>query len=146
MQGKKDPMHDETITVFNLKNGYWYPTIISGVHIETHTAADLTINGINNVGSVFISIPAAKNRTVKTSAGTKRFVRPKEYESSDPAECFTMTPDSDFIYEGEWRNIEADDDYDSGFYDEMNRTKDGIHLINAAEFLKLIPHIEVGAK
>ena len=132
-------MYDKAVTIYNLHDGMWYPTVISGVSLYTVTASDITVNGVNNVGSVQALIPAG-------NVG-KTYLPPKAYQqAASVGSYFTFTPEQDVLMEGTYTTVEDDDDYDLGFYHEMNKIRDGVFLIKAAEYLSMIPHYEVTAQ
>lgn len=136
-------MYDKSITIYNLHDGEWHPTVISGVSLYTVTASEITVNGVNNVGSVEALIPSDQ----WGRAGGAVYIPPKAYaQLADVTGYFTFTPEQDVLMEGEYTTIEDDEDFDMGFYHEMNNTRDGVFLIKAAEFLTMIPHFEVTAR
>lgn len=141
-------MYDDTITVFNHRNGRWYPTTIEHVDIKVTTASNLTVNGISNMGEVSIIIHASKTKTIKTTEGLKQYLDPLAFiVVDDPEYYLTFKPEEDFILAGRYDDgIAEDDDYDSGFYHEMNKTRDGIYKIQACAWYSLLPHFEIGAK
>ena len=63
-------------------------------------------------------------------------------------DAITFQPQTDFIMMGEYESTEPvnDDDYDAGFYDEMNSRYDSVYQIVSAVFYSLIPHFEIGVK
>ena len=140
-------MHDDTITLFNLHRGRWYPCIIDGVHMEHEAAANLTVNGVNNTSTVLFLI-GASDGCIKSRDGIRKYVPPKIFQQEeDPSWCITFTPEKDFILEGEYSgDVVSEDNFDEGFYHEINSTYDGVHMITASEYLKLIPHFEVAAR
>jgi len=141
-------MYDRTLTIFNIHHGFWYPTTVNKCDLKVKLSSNLTVDGINDVGSVNIVIHCNRNRIVKSYQGNKAYVEPKVYASlEDPSDYFTLTPEVDFIYEGEWDKAPVEDDaYDSGFYHMMNEEKDGVHMIQTNQYFTLIPHFEIGAK
>ena len=136
-------MFDRAITIYNLLDGVWHPTVVSGVSVYTVQASDLTVNGVNNIGQVQVIIPSNKWKHI----GGKIYVGPKEYAAkNDPESFVTFAPEQDFIMDGAYADVEDDEDYTMGFYHEMNNTRDGVYMVKAAEYLPLIPHFEVSAQ
>lgn len=137
-------MYDDTITVFNHRGEYWFPTVFEGADLKVTTASNITASGINNVGDVSIIIHISKNKGIRSG---KRYIDPMEFQTvEDPENFYTFKPEDDFIVVGEYYDIENDEDYDSGFYHEMNATKDGVYKIQAAAWYSLLPHFEIGAR
>lgn len=143
-------MYGDTITLFNYHaaSGCWYPSVISGVELGVSHAGSSAREGRKNANT-FIALIQTNDRSVRrltTSAGVKRYTGPKEYAiTADPAEFYTFTPEQDFIYEGAWPELTPieESEEDEGLYHRMNDLHDGVHLIRAAEFFRLLPHFEV---
>ena len=143
-------MYERTLTIFNLHGGSWYPTTVDKCDMKVKLSSNLTVNGINDVGSVTIVIHCSRDKKVRSHQGVKQYLPPKEYAelvNPKPDGFYTFTPEVDFIYEGGWDSAKIDDDdYDSGFYHYMNAKKDGIHMIQACQYFTLLPHYEISAK
>lgn len=142
-------MHDKTVTLWNYHQGtgMWYPTVIGGVSFWTNDAAAASPHGGNSATSFEASIPAPGG-TVISKDGEKHIFPPKTYAvCTSPDKCVTFAPGIDFIAEGETELAPIRDaDYESGLYDAMNASNDGIHLITEAVYYGLIPHYEIGGK
>ena len=144
-------MYHKTITLFNYHKptGKWYPSVISGVDLIGNTASTATKEGVNNGDTVDVIIHCTRGRVITTSAGPKPYLPPKLYAEHNPLSgLITFVPEQDFIYEGEWPDLAVidDEDYESGFYHEMNNTYDGVYLITSAVFCDLLPHFEIGGR
>lgn len=142
-------MHNGTITLFNLHNGVWYPSVISGVTVEEITATSSTETaGRTNSDAVELSIPTTHVKAIKTSDGLKAYVSPKAYEiGTAPANCLTFKPEQDFVYVGAWSTAPIrDDEYESGLYHAFNEEHDGVYMITSVAWLGLLPHFEIGGK
>lgn len=143
-------MHDKTVTLWNYHQGtgMWYPTVIGGVSFWANDAAAASSHGGNSAASFEASIPCAPGGTVTSKGGEKRIFPPKTYAvCTSPDKCVTFAPGVDFIAEGETEPTPIRDaDYESGFYDAMNASNDGVHLITSAVYYGLIPHYEIGGK
>lgn len=144
-------MHDKTVTLWNYhqETGMWYPTVIGGVSFWTNDAAAVSSHGGNSVTSFEASIPCAPGGTIISKGGEKHISLPKEFAAcANPDRCITFAPGIDFIAEGETESVMPvhDTDYESGFYDAMNASNDGVHLITSAIYYGLIPHYEIGGR
>ena len=146
-------MYGSTITLFNFHaaSGCWYPSVISGVELGAAHASSAAREGNRNANS-FVALIHTNDRsarTLTTSEGVKSYTGPKEYaECADPATRYTFTPEQDFIYEGAWPVLTpiAEDPEDEGLYHRMNDQYDGVHMIQSAEFFRLLPHFEIGGR
>ena len=148
MQGG-DAMHNGTITLFNLHDGLWYPSVIHGVTVEEIVATSATENaGRTNSDAVELSIGTTNVKAIVTAAGLKSYVSPKAYAvCAAPADCLTFKPEQDFVYIGEWSTEPiSDDEYESGFYHAFNEENDGVYMITSVAWLGLIPHFEIGGR
>lgn len=142
-------MHNGTITLFNLHNGLWYPSVIRGVTVEEIVATSATENaGRTNSDAVELSICTTNVKAIVTEAGLKAYVTPKAYAvGTAPADCLTFKPEQDFVYIGEWSaDPIRDDEYESGFYHAFNEEHDGVYMITSVAWLGLIPHFEIGGR
>lgn len=146
-------MFKDTITLFNFHEptGKWYPTVITGVDLQVDSGADPATPGVlNDAHSVLALIQSRADKTLVLKDGaTKSYLGPKAYAKCDtPEGYFTFQLEKDFFYEGEWPSLDPvlDDDYDEGFYNEVNKTYDGVYIVKTATHLRLIPHFEIGGK
>ena len=145
-------MFQNTITLFNFHKatGLWYPSVFKGVDLGVNTASNATKDGKNSNDTVNIIIHCTKDKVFTTADGTKKsYTGAKAYSKCDnPTACITFNPECDFIYEGEWANLELinDEDYESGFYHSMNEEHDGVYMITSAAFYGLLPHFEIGGR
>lgn len=140
-------MYDDTLTVFNFAKGAWYPSVIDGADLIEHAQATETSRGTINAGTVEILINCSAVKEIETRQGRKQYLDPLAYAEA-PEGAITFKPETDFILSGAWDGAAVidDDDYDSGFYNEMNRTRDGVYMITGAGYFSLLPHFEVAAK
>ena len=145
-------MFGDTITVFNFKGGYYYPHVLHGVDAvgisDGATATAQSGNTNSDMGTVLIQSNASK--IIAADNSVLPYVSPKAYEAlADGVESvITFQPQTDFILIGEYESTEPiyDDDYETGFYDDINSTRDGVHQIVTAVFYELIPHFEIGVR
>ena len=142
-------MHDTTVTLFNKAAGKWYPTEFHNVTLTEANANTPTPDaGIKNADAVEILIRTAADKSSTENGVTVRYVPPKEYAAlENPVGYFTFTPEQDFFYVGFVMAASySDDDYDEGLYHHMNKTYDGVYMIQSATFYSLIPHFEIGGR
>ena len=140
-------MFGSTVTLFNYhaKTKQWYTTKFDGVDLLQVDARNATRQGETNSSSVDLLV----NVSADKSCNGKQYAGPKAYAALDnPAECFTFTPETDFFMEGEHILSEpvSEDDYENGFYHDMNSIHDGVYMVVSAAFFPLIPHFEIGGR
>ena len=141
-------MFDNTITLFNYhaKTNKWYSTKFTDVDLLEQDAKTATPKGETNGSSVDLLINVTAD---KSSADGKKYVGPKAYANvDDPEAYFTFIPETDFFMEGDYSMLEpvCEDDYESGYYHEMNTICDGVHMVVSAAYFSLIPHFEIGGR
>ena len=142
-------MFNDIVTVFNYheRSKRWYPTVIFNAYIGQSTAGTKSNYSSKDIDDVMLIINCTSDQKIATSTGLKKYISPKEYSNTDhPESCVTFCPAVDFIINGEYSDLRifTDEDYESGFYHEMNEEFDNVHLINSAAFYKVIPHFEIG--
>lgn len=143
-------MYDRTITLFNLHNGTWHPSVIHGVTVSENVSSASTAQADKTGGDTLeVSIRTSRSKGIETSVGFKAYVSPNAYAAcAAPADCLTFKPERDFIYCGEWPTAPIDDaEYEeSGLYHAMNEEHDGVYMITSAMWLGAIPHFEIGGR
>ena len=144
-------MYDSTITLFNYheETGKWYLSVISGVDLISNKASISGNTGVNSSDTVDIIVKCTADCVISTSEGAKSYTGPKAYAQCEtPTACITFAPKKDFIYEGVWEDLTPIDDseFESGLYNEMNNSYDGVYLISSAAFFSLLPHFEIGGR
>ena len=140
-------MFDRKVTLFNYHAAtkQWYTTVFDGVDLQVVAAKSATQQGETNGSSVDLMINVEPDK----SYDGKQYMGPKAYSvTGTPADCFTFTPETDFFMEGDNSIAEpvSEDDYESGYYHEMNNAHDGVHMVVSAAFYSLIPHFEIGGR
>ena len=140
-------MFDCTVTLFNYHAAtkQWHTTKFDGVDLLERDAKAATQQGETNGSSVDLLINVKSDK----SCDGKQYVGPKAYARIDtPADCFTFTPETDFFMEGDYSMSEpvSEDDYESGYYHEMNNAHDGVYMVVSAAYFPLIPHFEIGGR
>jgi hypothetical protein len=145
-------MFGDTITVFNFKGGYYYPHVLHGVDAvgisDGATATNMSGTTNSDIGTVLIQTNASK--IIAADNTVLPYVSPKAFEALTDGidSVITFQPQKDFILVGAYESTQPiyDDDYETGFYDELNSTRDGVYQISSAVFYSLIPHFEIGVK
>ena len=144
-------MFADTITVFNFQKGVWFPHVICGVDATGIAGGKsaTTLNGVTKTDNGIILIQTDKDRAVNVNGEIMSYVSPKAYADLTSGEdSITFQPQLDFIMLGEYKDTDpiVDDNYESGFYDEMNNKFDDVYQIVSATFYSLIPHFEIGVR
>lgn len=136
-------MFSKTITLYNLHGDTWRPTVLHNCCLITDKAARQAQTGIENADRASLYIPKASVEAAGASV-----VSPKEYEAmNNPSGYITFNEGTDFFVRGEQDTAAVnDEDYPSGYYDYLNRTKDDVFLITSAADYDLIPHYEISGK
>lgn len=125
-------MFEDTVTIFNLYNEIWYPTILQGVEVQEVTGQTESKDGSKPANTCSLHIP--ENLMVN-------YKKPKEYQG----EGFTIK-EGDFFVVGDFSSGPIDEnDYESGYLTYMRNTYDSVYHINSVGFYKTIRHIEVAA-
>lgn len=140
-------MYDQTITLFNYRqeDNCWRTALFHGVNVIEPRASTATTQGTNNGDAVEIILHCSKGM----KAEGLQYISPKAYQAmEDVSECFTLTPEKDFIAIGEHTSDEpvSEDDYGEGLYQAMNDLYDGVYMISSATWFSLLPHFEIGGK
>lgn len=141
-------MFDCKVTLFNYHamTNKWYTTLFDGVDLHEVDAKAATQQGEKNGSSVDLLINVKPD---KSTDDGKRYVGPKAFAAIDnPAAYFTFIPETDFFMEGDYSMDEpvCEDDYESGYYHEMNNVHDGVYMVVSAAYFPLIPHFEIGGR
>ena len=140
-------MFDCKVTLFNYHatTKHWHTTVFDGVDLLEASAKSATRQGETNGSSVDLLINVKPDKSYKG----KKYVGPKAFAAiGDPAAHFTFTPETDFFMEGDYSLSEpvSEDDYESGYYHDMNNAYDGVHMVVSAAYFPLIPHFEIGGR
>ena len=152
-------LHSDTITLFNgyysrIDGSTWYPTVISGVHLDIDKAANIAKYGADTDDVVTANIPYKLEDGKKMIAG-KEWKTPIEWEkqvNDDMRKTVTFSAEEqtpDFFWFGEWEGEESisDDDYGGNFLEYMKSNYDNVFTITSVgSNYKLIPHVEIVGK
>lgn len=140
-------MYVDTVTVFNQRNGTWYPTVVPNCDLNNDRARIISKYGdtCQDKAILHCRIDAAGN-----IAG-KAYHDPKAWKAlATPAEAITFESGNEFTFfwKGVWEGAAtiADAEYTDGFYDYMNSTYDNVYAVTSAARFSVIPHVEVTAK
>lgn len=151
-------MYSQTITIFNRREGSegdtWYPTILSGVHLEMDRAAILAKYGAESADSASLHVPYIGDDDGNCVICGKLWLPPKEWEKQlDHSKSITFTSGDrfDFFWLGDWGNTDPvyDTDFpaDMDFYTHMNRLYDYVFAISSVGGpYRLIPHFQIMGK
>lgn len=97
--------------------------------------------------------PGAKVDDSYAVIAGKKYLPPKRWDRQTNDKLaktltFTSGQNFDFFIVGEYDDTEpiADNDFDDGFYDYMNRQLDEVYAVTSVAMYGLIPHLEVIAK
>lgn len=145
-------MYRDTVTLFNLHDGVWRASVLRGVDLNADRAALIAKYGADCKDRARLHIrfqPAADGTAVVASGEDSYTVKtPREYAGEERTITFRPAYTGevlDFFLDGEWDGETdiADADYEAGFYDHMNGTRDGVYTITEAARYSVIPHFEI---
>ena len=153
-----DALYRQTVTLFNrIKDAdgetYWFPTVLRGVHlIDSQSATWNSQGGARNDNAELRVRFQVKGGVILIAE--KPYYEPKQYRLLDePDKAITFSfghnDDSDFFMEGEFDfdGAISDDAFDRhGFYNYMNKTRDGVYSIIGCSRFDLIPHFSITAR
>lgn len=140
-------MYQDTVTVFNRCGDMWYPTVLHGVDLNVDKAAIFSRYGAQSKVKAILHIKSDRQFLFVGDSG-KVYLTPKQWRQTDAKTVSITFADGekfDFFMEGEWPDEEPvnDDSYATGFYDHMDRTRDGVYAINSVSRFSVIPHFEI---
>ena len=151
-------MFHGTITLFNRRRGVglgagdvWYPTVIHGVQFMVGEAALAARYGQKRDDRALMLIQTGGERDAPTVGG-KPYLPPKLWQAEeDHAKAVTFQAGEafDFFTMWAWEGGTTpvnDSDYKTGFYDHLNKTRDGVYAVTDVARYTLIPHFEVTGK
>lgn len=137
-------MFSKTVTLYNLHNDIWYPTVLHGCSLVIDKSARQVQTGIEGEDRATLHIPKSS-----IDAAGVEVIGPKAYKAlSTPTGYITFCEGTDFFAEGEEDvNYVEDEGYPSGYFDSLNRRRDGVYRITSASSeYSLIPHYEITGK
>ena len=146
-------MYLDTITLFNKYESrlgdMWYPTVICGVNLNIDRAAIMAKYGAESKDAVVLNVGYEILNGSKYVDG-KLYLPPKEWENQtnnklSDSLTFSSGNNADFFIVGDYGSADPipDDDYDDGFYNYMNKSKDNVFVITSVGEYSAIPHFEI---
>ena len=144
-------MYRDTVTLFNLHKGVWRASVLRGVDLNADRAAIIAKYGADckDRARLHIRYPLPDGVVTVRSHGTGYVVlEPRQYAGEEGTIAFRPASTGevvDFFLVGEWEGEPAveDAEYENGFYDYMNGTRDGVYTITEAARYSVIPHFEI---
>lgn len=144
-------MYRDTVTLFNLHEGVWRASVLRGVDLNADRAAIIAKYGADckDRARLHIRCQLSDGAVTVHFDGTGYVVlEPKQYTGEEGTITFRPVSTGevvDFFLVGEWEGDETveDAEYESGFYDYMNGTRDGVYTITEAARYSVIPHFEI---
>ena len=146
-------MYSDTVTLFNRRRGkdedVWYPTVLEGVDLNADQTAIAGKYGGRRGGRALLHIHYGGGK--RPVVGGKPYLTPLAWQGAEhPEDAVTFTAGEffDFFIEGTWPDTGPirDDAYAGGFYNCLNRTRDGVYAVNSVARYSMIPHFEVVGK
>ena len=131
-------MFNDTVTVFNMCNGLWYPVVLHNVKLQAKSGMAQKNNGISSEDNAMLFV-----QTTGDKIGDKTYLPPKEWLLSDKDSTVTFT-EGGFFVSGEYTDVVSDDDYTDGYYSHIRETHDDCYLITTVQKFTVIPHFEIG--
>lgn len=145
-------MYRDTVTLFNLHDGMWRASVLRGVDLNADRAALIAKYGADckDRARLHIRFQLAEGGAAVVTSGEESYTvkAPREYVGEEGTITFRPAYTGevlDFFLTGEWDGeaVIEDADYESGFYDHLNGTMDGIYTITEAARYSVIPHFEI---
>lgn len=129
---------------------YWVPILLEKVHLIIDRSIIISTYGEQAADNAKLHVRYSPSGETAVIQG-RTYYRPKEYArrgSSEGAISFQFGDSFDFFIEGDYTNlgIVDDEDYQSGFYNYMNKTYDNVFAITNVSKFNLIPHFEIVAR
>ena len=149
-------MYRDVVTLFNRsrktgRDEFW-PTVLPGCDLNEDEAAVLAKYGASAQDKAMLHVRYAVEAGEAVLCG-KVYRSPKEWRAltdEEKAETVTFQTGAgfDFFLRGVWSGEVPvnDEDYTDGFYNELNRTRDGVYAVSSAARYSVIPHFEVMGK
>lgn len=142
-------MFGRDMTLFNSYNGTWRKTVLKdcNIHFTQSKSNSTQGNILSNTAEIYIHFTG--DFSVETSSGTVTYIGYKDYEKlSDPSGYITFSPQKDFFYDGVFEDldVEDDDNYEEGYYEEVLSNYGGVYQVTSVAVYKFIPHFVVGCR
>lgn len=144
-------MYRDTVTIFNLHEGVWRASALSGVDLNADRAAIIAKYGADckDRARLHIRYHLVDGAViVRSGESAYKVLAARQYTGEAGTIAFRPAATGevvDFFLAGEWDGDAAveDADYGSGFYDYVNGTRDGVYAITEAACYSVIPHFEI---
>lgn len=157
-----DAIYKQTVTLFNRVQMFehgnedqcvWFPTVLKGVHLIVDQSSRWDTQGGATSDNVRLHVRYVI-QDGQIMVGDKPYYPPKVWRQlAMPETCLTFNygsqTDFDFFVEGEYDEFNlpvADEQYDKGFYNYMNKKCDNVFAITSVSKYNLIPHFEIMAR
>lgn len=146
-------MYQDTVTVFNRhhdKSGdVWFPRILHNVDLIVDRASMIAKYGAESNAKAKLHVKYVLNDIIEN----RRYIAPKKWEKLTEAEkenYITFNSDGnyfDFFMVGEFssENPVKDNDFENGFFDNMNDDFE-CYVVSSASRYTAIPHFEIVAE
>ena len=140
-------MFGDVVTVFNRREGLWYPTVIEGVQVQRTEGAGPADYGGRRADGVTVLIPYMQQEGAAVVAG-KTYLPPKCWRQADRPEAYITFDTGEqfgFFLVGTWegQGPVRDQDWPEGFFGRMDRERDGVYAIASAARFEALPHFEI---
>lgn len=144
-------MYRDTVTLFNLHDGLWRASVLQGVDLNADRAAIIAKYGADCKDRARLHVRyqvSDGNIVVRSGETSYAVLEPRQYSGEEGTIAFRPASTGevvDFFLAGEWDGDTTveDSEYESGFYDYMNGTRDGVYTITEAARYSVIPHFEI---
>ena len=139
-------MFQDMVTVFNRKDGLWYPTVMKGVEAQAAEGAEPAARGGERNSAVTVLVPYVPGEP-DTVAG-KAYLSPKKWRQGlEPEKHVTFAAGEQFdvLLLGPWEGTEPirDDTWPEGFFARLRRERDGVYAVTAVRRFRALPHFEI---
>lgn len=131
-------MFSDTVTVFNICNGLWYPAVLHKVRLQAKSGIKQESSGVSSEDNALLFVQIFGDKI-----SDKTYLPLKEWLLSDKDGTVTFT-EGGFFVSGEYTDVVSDDDYTDGYYSHMRETHDDCYLITTVQRFTVIPHFEIG--
>ena len=140
-------MLQDVVTVFNRRDGLWYPTVLEGVHIQRRAAVEEDRLGTRRADEVLVLAPYTVEEG-RITVGGKEYLPPRQWRRAaapEGAVTFTCGEAFDILLLGRWEEDGPAEDsrWPEGFYGWLDRERDGVYALAAVKRFDALPHFEL---
>ena len=144
-------MYKDAITLFNRFGDKWRATVLPNVDLNADQAALIAKYGAESRDKASLHVRYTVEEagySVETEKDHCIVKGPKEYTGAEGTVSFrpaSVGEVLDFFLDGKWDGdtVIDDADYDTGFFDYLSATRDGVYTITSAARYSVIPHYEI---